>query len=226
MVEMGLLSPADLKAGWINRTIEKYVMTSGLPTLSRPGYIDPHYVYNQALSQLLRGEVEKFLWTFYSVFAYGQARTTYATLEGNDIATGSSGDAWDSLRMPHMHSGSRVMALLRIALLLEDGDALHLLAGTPRGWLAPGQTIEVHRASTTFGDAGVRCESRASGNEIVAIVEPPLRRPARIILHVRPPSTSGLPKSVTVNGKAWANERGEAIDLGRLTSRTVVVCRY
>jgi hypothetical protein len=226
MVEMGLFGAADLKASWVNGTIEKYVMTSGLPTLDYPGYVDPHYVYNQALSQLLRGEVEKFLWTFYSVFAYGQSRTTYATLECNDIATGSSGDAWDSLRMPHMHSGSRVMALLRIALLLEDGDSLQLLAGTPRGWLAPGLTVEVRKAPTLFGEVDVRCESRAAANEIVAAVDPPRRKAARVILHVRPPSTFGSPKSVTVNGKPWTGFHGEAIDLGRLATPAVVVCRY
>jgi hypothetical protein len=226
LVEMGLFGAEDPKTDWINRTIEKYVMTSGLPTLVRPGYIDPHYVYNQALSQLLRGETEKFLWTFCSLFAYGQARTTYATLESNDIVTGSSGDSWDSLRMPHMHSGSRVLALLRAALLLEDGETLHLLAGTPRAWLAPGKVVEVRDAPTTFGDVGVRCESRPSGNEIRAVIEPPSRRPARIVLHVRPPSGRGPLKSVTVDGKAWRNFKDEAVDLGRLTSRTGVVCRY
>jgi hypothetical protein len=226
MVEMGLFGADDPKASWVNGTIEKYVMTSGLPTLVRPGYIDPHYVYNQALSQLIRGETEKFLWTFYSVFAYGQSRSTYATLECNDIVTGSSGDAWDSLRMPHMHSGSRVLALLRIALLLEDGDALHLLAGTPRGWLAPGKSIEVRNAPTLFGEVGVRCESRPSGREIGITIDPPHRKPARIILHVRPPSKTGSLASVTVDGKEWTKFRGEVIDLGRLASRTVVVCRY
>jgi hypothetical protein len=226
MVEMGLLGADDPKASWVNRTIERYVMTSGLPTLVRPGFIDAHYVYNQALSQLLRGEAEKFLWTFYSVFAYGQARTTYATLECNDIVTGSSGDAWDSLRMPHMLSGSRVLALLRIALLLEDADTLHLLPGTPRGWLAPGKAIEVRRAPTLFGEAGIRCESRATGSEIVAAIDPPGWKPARIVLHVRPPSKFGVLKSVTVNGKSWANFEKETVDLGRLQSRTVVVCHY
>lgn len=226
MVEMGLFGADDPKVSWINQTIEKYVMTSGLPTLVRPGYIDPHYVYNQALSQLMRGEVEKFLWTFYSVFAYGQSRATYATLECNDIVTGSSGDAWDSLRMPHMHSGSRVLALLRIALLLEDGDTLHLLPGTPRGWLEPGKTVEARNAPTIFGEVGVRCESRPAGNEIVAAIDPPRRKPARVILHVRPPSRLGALKAVTVNGRPWKNFKEEAVDLGRLAARAVVVCQY
>jgi hypothetical protein len=226
MVEMGLFSPNDPKASWVNGTIEKYVMASGLPTLVRPGYVDPHYVYNQALTQILRGEIEKFLWTFYSVFAYGQSRTTYATLECNDIVTGSSGDAWDSLRMPHMHSGSRVLALLRTALLLEDGDTLHLLAGTPRGWLGPGLAIEVRHAPTIFGEANVRCESRPAGNEVVTTIEPPRRKTARVVLHVRRPSKFGLPKTVTVNGRPWPGASGEVVDLGRLTSRAVVVCQY
>jgi hypothetical protein len=67
---------------------------------------------------------------------------------------------------------------------------------------------------------------RVSGREITAVVTPPTRRPARVVLHVRPPSAFGPVKSVTVNGKPWADVNGEAIDLGRLAARTVVVCRY
>ncbi len=226
MVELGLIGPGEPAADWTDRTIEKYVMTSGLPTLVRPGYIDPHYVYNQALTQLLRGEVEKFLWTFYSVFAYGQARSTYATLECNDIVTGESGEAWDSLRMPHMHSNSRVLALARIALLLEDGDALHLLAGTPRGWLSNGKVIEVRRAPTAFGDAGLRLESLASRNALLCTIDPPVRKTARVLLHLRPPSGFGAPKKVTVNNKSWTWASAETLDLGPLRSRTVVSVEY
>ncbi|MGZ4887486.1 MAG: hypothetical protein ACXVJK_06695, partial [Candidatus Aminicenantales bacterium] len=62
--------------------------------------------------------------------------------------------------------------------------------------------------------------------EVVTTIDPPRRKPARVILHVRPPSTFGSPKSVTVNGKSWTEARGDAIDLGRLTAPAVVVCRY
>lgn len=226
MVEMGLIGPGEPAAAWTNQTIEKYVMTSGLPTLLRPGYIDPHYVYNQALAQLLRGEVGKFLWTFYSVFAYGQSRSTYATVECNDIVTGATGDAWDSLRTPHMHSNSRVLALVRIALLLEDRDTLHLLAGTPRGWLSNGKTIEVRRAPTAFGDAGLRLESLASRNALLCTIDPPARKTPRILLHLRPPSGFGVPKKITVNNKTWTWAGGETLDLGPLRARTVVSVEY
>lgn len=225
MVEVGLLAADDPKAAWINQTIEKYVMTSGLPTLT-PGYIDPHYVYNQALTQLLRGETEKFLWTLYSLFAYGQSRTTYATIEGNDLITGSSGDSWSALRMPHMHSNSRVLAMLRIALLLEDGETLHLLAGTPRAWLEDGKTIQVRTAPTTFGDVSLLAESHIASNSISIVIDPPARKAARILLHVRPPSKFGPPKAVTVNGKALSKVGGETLDLGKITVKTIVDCRY
>jgi hypothetical protein len=151
MVEMGIFDARDPKTSWINATVEKYVMCSGLPTLVRPGYIDAHYVYNQALSQLLRGETEKFLWTFYSMFAYGQTRATYSTVECNDIFTGSSGENWDALRQPHEHSNSRVLAMVRIALVLEEQNTLHLMAGAPRGWLEPEKVIEVKNAPIYFG---------------------------------------------------------------------------
>lgn len=72
----------------------------------------------------------------------------------------------------------------------------------------------------------VRCDSRAAGKEVVTTIDPPRRKTARVILHVRPPSTFSAPKSVTVNGKPWTDIRGEAIDLGRLTAPAVVVCRY
>jgi len=225
MVEMGIFDARDPKTSWINATVEKYVMCSGLPTLVRPGYIDAHYVYNQALSQLLRGETEKFLWTFYSMFAYGQTRATYSTVECNDIFTGSSGENWDALRQPHEHSNSRVLAMVRIALVLEEQDRLHLMAGAPRSWLEPGKVIEAKNAPTYFGEVSVRAESQKGAKEIRYIINPPVRKKASIVLHVRPPSTFGPIKSVLVNGKR-ASFDGESLKLGPLTGRTEVVCKY
>ena len=80
------------------------------------------------------------------------AQETYATIEGHNLVTGFNAESWDVNRQPHMHSNSRFIDMVRIALLLEDGDALHLMAGTPRGWLADGQTIEVQRAPSYFGE--------------------------------------------------------------------------
>ena len=101
-----------------------------------------------------------------------------------------------------------------VELLLEDGDTLHLLAGTPRGWLSNGKTIEVRRAPTAFGDAGLRLESLASRNALLCTIDPPARKAARVLLHLRPPSRFGAPKRVTVNNKAWTWASAETLDLG------------
>jgi len=225
MVEMGIFNALDPKTSWINATVEKYVMTSGLPTLVRPGYVDPHYVYNQALSQILRSETEKFLWTFYSMFAYGQTRSTYSTIECNDIFTGSSGENWDALRQPHEHSNSRVLAMVRIALVLEEQQKLHLMAGAPRGWLESGKVIDVKNAPTYFGKVSVRAESQKDRKEIHYIIDPPTRKKTSIVLHLRPPTSFGFAKSASVNGKRVSVE-GEQLKLGPIATHTEVVCKY
>jgi hypothetical protein len=200
-------------------------MYTGLPSFG-PAVVDPHYVYNQSLSQLLRGETEKFLWSFYSIFAWGQSRSTYATVETVNLFTGSSGDAWDSNRQPHMHSNSRVLDMVRIALLLEDGPRLHLLAGTPTAWLAPGKTIGVHDAPTEFGNTDLTARSVAGKREVRFEIVPPTRRTADLMLHVRPPSRYGPIRSVTVNGKPWTDFSPNAVHLGVRTGKLAVVCGF
>ena len=49
------------------------------------------------------------------------------------LVTGFNGVSWEANRQPHMHSYSRYIDMVRIALLLEEGQTLHLMAGTPRG---------------------------------------------------------------------------------------------
>jgi hypothetical protein len=225
MVEAGLFPATDPKAAWTLSWLERYGSITGLPSFG-PEVVDPHYVYNTALAQLLRGETKKFLWTFYSMFAWGQSRSTYATVETINIARGINGPGWDANRQPHMHSNSRVLDMVRIALLLEDGPRLHLMAGTPTGWLAPGKTIGIHGAPTEFGNVDLIARSVAGKREIRFEIFPPARRTADLVLHVRPPDRYGTIRSVTVNGKPWRNFTEREIRLGKRTGTTHVVCGF
>jgi len=159
------------------------------------------------------------------MFAYGQSRSTYSTVECNDIFTGKRGEGWDALRQPHEHSNSRVIAMVRIALLLEEGGALHVLPGTPRGWLEPGKVIEVRNAPTCFGEVSVRAEAERGGGEIRYVIDPPARKKASIVLHLRPPTNFGAAKSVLVNGKQ-ASVAGDSLQLGPISARVEVICKY
>lgn len=226
MVDAGLVSATNDLVTWGNYWVEKLGMVSGLCKFM-PETTDPHYIYDQALTYLLRGETDKFVWSFYSLLAYGQSRSTYATIEWSNIRTGiKETDAWDDCRQPHMHSNSRCLAMLRIALLLEDGDTLHLMMGTPRGWLDDGKKIEVQRAPTYFGDVNYVAKSSIASGTIDIRVSPPTRKQAELILHVRPPTKYGAIKSVTVNGEPWKNFTADSVNLGKITSDASVVCRF
>ncbi len=225
MVEAGLLDAQDEKVADIEYWLEKYGLFSGLPAFMANS-IDPYYVYNQSLSQLLRGEHSKFVWTLYSLSAYAMGQGTYATIEGQNIVTGFNGEAWSTSRQPHMHSNSRFIDLVRIALLLEEGRTLHLMAGTPRGWLADGEKIEVKRAPSYFGEVNFAARSHLAEGKIAVSIEPPKWQAPNIVLHVRPPSKCGKIKAVSVNGQPWKDYDGESVRLPRLNKKTEVICAF
>jgi hypothetical protein len=231
--------------------LEKHCLYSGIPRLGA-GFIDPHYVYNQSLAQLLRGETEKFIWALYSLLAYGQSRDTYATIEGMNLVTGSNGDAWDANRQPHGHSNARVIGMVRIACLLEHEGALHVLAGQPRGWLEDGKTIRLRNMPTEFGTVGVSAVTDYHAREVrnrgsvwwtpgqlpqidvqttAGKAQPRVDYtltgkwrglPPKVVLHVRPPSRMGRIKRVEVGGKPWSDHDGETVRLPQVAPKSAV----
>jgi hypothetical protein len=225
MVEAGLLDARGEKVAGLEYWLEKYGLYTGLPAFMS-GSIDPYYVYNQSLTQLLKNEPAKFAWTLYSLNAYAMGPGTYCTIEGQNLLTGSNGESWDANRQPHMHSNSRYMDLVRIALLLEDGQTLHLLAGAPRGWLADGQLTMVKRAPSYFGEVNFTAHSRVASGEIVFKIVPPKWQAADVVLHVRPPTKYGKIKSVHVNAHEWKDLDGETVKLGKLTGQADVICYF
>jgi hypothetical protein len=225
MVEAGLLDARDERIAGTCYWIENESMISGLPVFGEMG-IDPHYVYNQAIAQLLRSEHAKFTWTLYSLSAYGQAQGTYATIEGHDIVPGFRAESWSTNRQPHIHSNSRFIDMVRIALLLEEKDTLHLMAGTPRGWLADGKTIEVKRAPSYFGEVNYVAQSRVGSGEVAVDVEPTPWQALKVILHVRPPTRYGKIKAVKLNGADWTDFDGESVRLPPLGKKMNVLCMF
>jgi hypothetical protein len=225
MVEAGLLDPRSEKVAGINYWIEKYGLYSGMPAFQTK-QIDASYVYNQSLAQLLRGEPDKFDWTLYSITAYAMGPGTYCTIEGHDLVAGFNSEAWNANQQPHMHSNSRYIDLVRIALLLEEGDTLHLLSGAPRGWLADGQTIEVKRTPSYFGEVNFTASSRVDSGQIAFELEPLKWHAPKVVLHVRPPAKYGPIKSVRVNGQEWKDFENQSVQLPRMDKKTNVICVF
>jgi hypothetical protein len=116
--------------------------------------------------------------------------------------------------------------MVRISLLLEEGQTLHLMAGTPRGWLGDGEKIEVKRAPSSFGEVNFVARSNLAKGEVAVSIEPTKWQSPNVVLHVRPPVKYGRIKSVTVNGQQWKDYDAEAVRLPRLTEKTEVVCSF
>jgi hypothetical protein len=90
---------------------------------------------------------------------------------------------------------------LRDLLVREDGDVLWLAAGTPRRWLAPGETIEVRQGASYFGPVSYRLEAHEDG--VDARVALPRRNPPKTAwLVLRAPAGKRV-RSVQVEGKEW-----------------------
>lgn len=90
---------------------------------------------------------------------------------------------------------------LRNLLVLEKGDTLWLLEGTPRRWLEPGKQIALTDAPTYFGPVNVREKSEAS--KVSVQVTLPSRNTYRAAyLVLRYPGGKPI-KMVEIDGKPW-----------------------
>ncbi len=96
---------------------------------------------------------------------------------------------------PNSGSNSTFLETLRLLLVQERRGAegaprgLDLAFATPRGWLAPGKTIRVDNAPTSFGRLSYSIERK--GSRIVAHVAAPPGTPS-LRLRLRVPAREGL----------------------------------
>jgi hypothetical protein len=98
---------------------------------------------------------------------------------------------------------AKAVQWLRAFLLREEGETLHLAAGAPRAWYAPGQVFGVRNMASYCGPVTYRVE--AGADSVSVQVQVPHRRPPReLIVHLRRPARQEI-RSVTINGHAHAD---------------------
>jgi hypothetical protein len=149
----------------------------------------------QGMAYLYRDDPKAAIRTFYSQMACGFSHTVFEPVEhrwmhGQYFGPPSTDGSW--------------FELYRNLLVREfDNHTLILGQATPRRWLADGNTIEVDRAPTYFGNVSFHIASHAGSGTISANVDLPSHPPA-LLIRLRHPEAK-LIRSVTVNGKAWQN---------------------
>jgi hypothetical protein len=113
---------------------------------------------------------------------------------------------------------SRWVMWLRQLLVWEDAERLWFGRGVPGDWLGNGKTIQVAKASTIFGTAGLRVHSEIDVGRIEASVSIPNRNPpAEVWLRLRHPGGS-KPVRVFVNNQAWPVDQVVGQDIRLLPS--------
>jgi hypothetical protein len=117
---------------------------------------------------------------------------------------------------------------LRSMLIMEDGPALWLARGIPRGWLEQGKRISVKNAPTHFGALAYEIVSDVDHGKIGAVVVMPSRTPPKsVLLRFRHPKELPM-KGVTINGKEWKDfdTVKEVVKLHDLKDNVSVEIRY
>jgi len=115
--------------------------------------------------------------------------------------------------MPEAWGNANLVLLVRDMLLRDDGDQLHLLSGIPTGWIAPGESIGITDAPTTFGGKVSFQLSYTSSDEMQLHLESVVPGPSVAIRF--PLRDNQMIRAVTVNGKS---EKPTARDTVTLTS--------
>ncbi len=120
---------------------------------------------------------------------------------------------------------SAFIVWLRHLLVLEQDGELHLLAGVPQAWLAPGEQIVIERAASWFGPVDLKVTSKDGPRQVVVELTGPPRQPKAIRLHVR---VAEPLKSVAVNGKETRefDPKKGIVTLPALSGRVTITASY
>jgi hypothetical protein len=182
-----------------------------------PG-VNPLYGLRYQLALLRRDEREKALVGFYGQLAQGMTPGTFIGGEGSRFRHGDANGRSFYLP-PNSTSNAAWLVTLRYLLIQdwdldEDGqpDAIRLLFGAPRGWLADGKKIEIENAPTSFGRISFQVESKLNAGFVDIRVTPPPRAAKEMVL--RAPLPAGWKvDTVELDSKTVPLKDGNSVDL-------------
>lgn len=126
----------------------------------------------------------------------------------NGYGTGDQPEAWGP---------ANLILLVRDMIFYEDHDSLHILAGIPANWIAPGEHLGISSAPTTLGGKiSLRLEYPQAGKmhlrieSSVAVPQATVRFPLPVGKTLRSVSVNGQPaKSITRDTMQLKNLNGD-----------------
>lgn len=191
----GLLSPFDPLMDGTLKYIERNMSPGGIPMHTgwmKDGMWVAIALDNVAEAHLARDEGDAAIKLLYATLNHGTPLYTWCEERGPEPnTTKTSGDR------QHLWTPVAVVRFLRDALVMEDGDQLHLARGIDRSWLASGREVGIQDAATHFGTLSYRISYDSARSRLTGTIEfPASETPHKVTLHCRLPN--GL-KVVKVN---------------------------
>jgi hypothetical protein len=186
-----LLSPSDKLIDGTLKYIERNMSPGGIPIHTgwmKDGMWVAIALDNLAEAHLARDEGDAAIQLLYATLNHGTPLYTWCEERGKEPNTSkTSGDH------QHLWTPVAVVRFLRDALVMEDGDRLHLARGIERSWLASGKEVGIQNASTHFGTLTYRLSFDPGKSKLTGVMEFPASKIAyNVSLHCR------LPKGLRV----------------------------
>ena len=151
---------------------------------------------------LWMGQREEAIRTLYNFANHASPTETWIEEQHPQEAGGepTTGD------MPHNWASAELIRFVRHLLVLERGDALHLLEGLPAQWVEPGDVTRLRHMPTSFGEISLDLEvSEGGSGALMRLLTPDREPPAEVILHTT--AWSGSPKTVVLPVRSGAGIR-------------------
>ncbi|MCX6993941.1 MAG: hypothetical protein NT011_12475 [Kiritimatiellaeota bacterium] len=196
------------------RKIESRISPGGIPI--HTGWMEDGMwvaitLDNLAETLLMRDEGDAAADYLYATLNHGTPLCTWCEERGQESgAQKTSGDR------QHIWTPVAVIRFLRDAMIMEDGDTLHLARGAARQWLGSGCAVGVQTMPTHFGCISYEmCYDKKTGT-VKGTVELPSSSAPRVVLHVRLPNGLKLSSLSASSGGSLSGD-GAMIEWKNLT---------
>ena len=162
---------------------------------------------NIAEAHLVRDEGDAASQLLYATLNHGTPLYTWCEERGQQPnTTQTSGDR------QHLWTPVAVVRFLRDALVMEDGDRLHLARGIDRSWLDSGREVGIENAATHFGRLTYRFSLDRAQTKLSGEIDFPISAGLdRATLHCRLPHNLKL-VSVDKASQATVAADGAALE--------------
>src|SRR5262249_7498784 len=150
------------------------VRASGFSLYGHPVYpvSGTDQVYGVNVSRFLadNDDADQLVLSLYGQLAAGMTPGTFVAGEGHTVAPLDGLPYRAMFQPPNSASNAAFLVTLRSMLVHEVGGQLRLAYATPRAWLAPGKTIDVKNAPTSFGPLSYTLEAHDADIAVTATI--------------------------------------------------------